>query len=68
MQIKSIKMGRWYRTAKGVGKCLTVGGTHPPSVAVNIVAPFPRGRVYLSPREVLEEIDPPEPVAPDEES
>lgn len=59
MNIKKIRRGLWYRTKSGDGQCLTVGGTHPPSVQIQITHPFPRGRLFLSPRDVLEEIDPP---------
>jgi hypothetical protein len=53
---------KWYRTKQGTGKVLRVGGTHPPSVEINITLPFPRGTVFVSPRDVLEEVP-----APDQE-
>jgi hypothetical protein len=55
MNIKKIIVGKWYKTKQGVGRCERVGGTHPPSVQFAITHPFPRGRVYLSPRDVEEE-------------
>jgi hypothetical protein len=58
MQLKAIKRGKWYRTRQGAGECVSAGGTRPPSVQIHIVAPFPRGKVTMSPRDVLEEIDP----------
>ena len=45
----------------GVGECLAAGGTHPPSVKFRITHPFPRGIVYLSPRDVLKETAAPTP-------
>lgn len=55
VKIKDIKPGKFYKTAQGVGKAERVGGTHPPSVQFTITHPFPRGRVFLLPREVHEE-------------
>jgi hypothetical protein len=57
MTISKIKVGKWYETKLGVGKCLRVGGTHPPSTQFQIVAPFPRGRLLVSPRDVVGEMD-----------
>ena len=59
MTITKIKVGTWYETTQGIGQCLRSGGTHPPSVEFNITRPFPRGRVFLKPREVLKEIPAP---------
>lgn len=59
MKITSIKKGKWYRTTHGNGRCVSVGGNFPPSVMVDITSPFPRGRVNLKPRDVLEEIEAP---------
>ena len=59
MTIKQIKVGKWYETKSGIGECVSVGGTHPPSVQVNIHLPFPRGRCFLAPRDVIREVDPP---------
>ena len=53
MKMKEITVGTVVETKVGVGKVLRVGGTHPPSVQVDIVQPFPRGRVSLRPRDVL---------------
>jgi hypothetical protein len=60
MQIKSIKVGRWYETKLGLGECLKSGGTFPPSVTIRIVKPIPRGAVHLAPRDVLREMPAPE--------
>jgi hypothetical protein len=60
MRLKDIKPGRWYQTARGVGRCLRAGGTHPPSVQLEIIHPFPQGRVYLAPRDVQHEVPAPE--------
>ena len=57
MTIKKIKVGVWYETKLGVGKCLRVGGTHPPSTKFHIVAPFPRGVLMISPKDVVGEMD-----------
>jgi hypothetical protein len=59
MQIKSIKAGRWYETELGVGECTRAGGTHPPTVQVRITHPFPRGTVYMKPRQVKREVPAP---------
>jgi hypothetical protein len=59
MKIGDIKPGRWYETKQGNGPCIRSGGTHPPSVQIEVRNPFPRGRITLSPRDVLREIDPP---------
>ncbi len=59
MKTSSIKPGRWYETKLGVGECLRVGGTHPPSVQIRIDLPFPRGSVNLSPRDVYQEVPTP---------
>lgn len=59
MKITQIKVGKWYETKQGTGVVLAVGGTYPPSVQFSIVRPFPRGKVFLSPRDVIRELDPP---------
>lgn len=59
MKAAAIKVGRWYETKLGVGECTAAGGTFPPSVQVRIVAPFPRGTVTLTPRDVVREVDAP---------
>lgn len=59
MTMKDIKRGKWYETKQGVGLCLSVGGTRPPSAEFNITHPFPRGRVYLAARDVVREVDQP---------
>lgn len=61
MQIKKIKVGNWYETKVGVGKCTASGGTFPPSVMIDITHPFPRGRVNVTPKDVLREVPSPEP-------
>lgn len=55
MNIKKIVAGRVYETDIGYGPVLQVGGTHPPSVKINIQGPFPRGINYVTPRQVLKE-------------
>ncbi len=62
MELKKIKPGRWYETTVGIGECLEAGGTHPPSVKMRILYPFPRGNVYCTPRQILKEVL--EPTAP----
>jgi hypothetical protein len=59
MQLQQIKKGRWYETKLGIGVAESVGGTFPPSVRFHIVAPFPRGVVTMTPRDVLKEVAPP---------
>jgi hypothetical protein len=59
MQIKSIKVDKWYNTSHGIGKCIRVGGTHPPSVMLVITHPIPRGNVLLSPRNIFAEVEEP---------
>jgi len=56
MTLKKIKQNRWYETTVGVGKTLRVGGTHPPTVRMNIVAPLPRGTCNVIPRDVIREL------------
>lgn len=64
MRIADIKRGKWYKTTKGTGQAVTVGGTRPPSVQVNITHPFPRGKIFVSPREVEEEVPDPTTTVP----
>jgi hypothetical protein len=52
MIIKQIKVESIVETTVGVGMVLRVGGTHPPSVQVRIVAPIPRGVCNVRPRDV----------------
>lgn len=61
MQIKKIKQGCWYETKVGVGECVRVGGTFPPTVQVRITHPFPRGVVNVVPRDVIQEVADPSP-------
>lgn len=56
MQIAKIKVGHWYETKVGVGECVRSGGTHPPSVRMRIVSPFPRGILNVVPRDVIREL------------
>jgi len=57
MQIKSIKVGDVVETSVGFGRVERVGGTHPPSVRVNIIGPLPRGICYVAPRYVMRKLD-----------
>ena len=61
MQLKNIKIGKWYKTNRGVGCCTRVGGTFPPSVQIDIKLPVPQGILNFSPRDVAEEADDPLP-------
>jgi hypothetical protein len=61
MQIKQTKVGTWYETKQGVGIVLNVEARRPPLVEMRIDWPFPRGRMYVSPRDILREADPPVP-------
>ncbi len=56
MELKKIKICRWYETVQGIGECLAVGGTRPVSICFRISHPVPRGVVYLKPRDVLKEV------------
>lgn len=58
MKLTAIKVGRWYETKFGVGKCTKSGGTFPPSCMMDIIHPFPRGVVNLTPKDVLREVTP----------
>lgn len=60
MKITAIKVGLWYETTLGVGECLRVGGTHPPSCKFRIDLPFPRGVMFVAPRDVKKEVPKPE--------
>lgn len=57
MQIKKIKVGEWYRTRQGVGRCLQVGGCFPVAVKLDIRYPFARGEVWVVPRDVTARVD-----------
>jgi len=58
MQMTKIKVGKWYETNVGIGQCLETGGRYPPAAKFNIVAPLPRGVVFVVPRDVLKEAEP----------
>lgn len=60
MQLKKIQVGKWYETTSGIGECVAAGGTHPPSVKLNIHYPLPRGVIFMSPRNVLKEVEKPQ--------
>jgi len=53
VKLSTVKVGHWYETKAGVGKCIQTGGWHPPAAKFQIVAPFPRGIVFVSPRDIL---------------
>lgn len=57
MNLKSVKVGEWYETKSGVGPCVAVGGWHPPAAKFNILAPFPRGVTFVSPRDIVRKLD-----------
>lgn len=59
MTLKKIKVGSWYQTKHGVGRCVKAGGTFPPTAEFIIMRPFPLGRRLLKPAEVLEETEKP---------
>ena len=66
MPLKKIRVGLWYQTTRGVGQCLSVGGTFPPSCRFRIVAPLPLGVLTLSPRQVEFEVARPPKLGADE--
>lgn len=57
MQIKKIRKDSIVLTNAGYGVVLSVGGVHPPAVKVRIFAPFPRGEVWVKPRDVEREVN-----------
>lgn len=59
MQLKQIKVGKWYETKRGIGECTRSGGTFPPSVQLRITYPLPRGLMNFRPRDVLCETNDP---------
>lgn len=59
VQLKKIKVGHWYETRLGVGRCERAGGTFPVSCQINITTPFPRGLCNMPPRDVLAEVPAP---------
>lgn len=62
MKITAIKQGKFYETKVGsVGIALRVGGTHPPSVKLEIRYPRPMGVHYVAPRDIVQEV--PDPAA-----
>jgi hypothetical protein len=54
MTIKKIVVGKSYRTTQGIGTCLRVGGTYPPTVKIDLYDP-PFGVRLFKPKDVLEE-------------
>lgn len=58
MKLSAVKVGEWYETRSGVGKCVQVGGWHPPAAKFDIVGPFPRGVVFVAPRDILRKLEP----------
>jgi hypothetical protein len=45
-----------YQTRLGIGVCVEKPKTFPVTVKINITHPFPRGVVYVVPRDVQHEI------------
>jgi hypothetical protein len=56
MNLKKIKVAKWYKTKAGVGLCTKVGGTFPPTAQFRIVYPLPRGIGTVVPRDVEGEL------------
>jgi len=59
MRAKEIKVGGWYETKLGVGECLAIQTSSPPSARMRIERPFPRGVIYVAVRDVLRKVDAP---------
>jgi hypothetical protein len=58
MKLTAIKPGKWYQTKVGVGRVVTDDPRKFSGVVkMDIVAPFPRGRVLVPPRDVLRELE-----------
>jgi hypothetical protein len=57
VKLSAVKVGKWYETKRGVGKCVQAGGWHPPAAKFQIVAPFPLGVVFVTPREIVRELE-----------
>jgi hypothetical protein len=55
--IKKIKVNEWYSTTMGIGRVARVQEHSPPSVRIMIVAPIPRGEIWVRPRDVQAHID-----------
>lgn len=65
VKIKSIQVGKFYKTTVGVGVALDVARRFPPSVKFEIKHPQPRGIHYIPPREIFAEVpDPAQTPAP----
>ena len=62
MRLKDVKPGRFYETKMGIGMAIRAGGTHPPSIKMSFQK-IGAGVFYLSPRDVLREIEQPASVA-----
>jgi len=62
MRLKDIKQGRFYETKMGIGMAIRTGGTHPPSIKMSFQK-IGAGVLYISPRDVLREIEQPASVA-----
>jgi len=56
MRAKDIKVGGFYETKVGVGECLAIHTSRPPTVRMNIMLPFPRGIIYVPCKDVLREV------------
>ena len=56
MRLKAIKVGKFYETTRGIAEAIAVGGTHPPSIKMDVQG---AGMLYLSPRDVTAETEEP---------
>jgi hypothetical protein len=55
MRKEQIKEGHWYETKVGIGRVIKAGGCHPWAAQVNIVGPFPRGTMWVTPKDFVQE-------------
>lgn len=56
MQVKQIKVGKMYETKQGTGICKRISTVTDTKVMIDIFFPFPRGTVWLSPRDITNEV------------
>lgn len=59
MKATSIKVGNWYETKLGYGRCIGTDSRRPVAFKFEITSPIPRGTCLIAPRDVVAEIDPP---------
>ena len=62
MRMRDIKVDDWYETSFGTGYCTEAAKRHPQAAKIWIMHPYPRGEVYVKPKDIIRKVEAEPPV------